>query len=466
MAKGSGLSQALNLFHRTVQTVPAYALFLKKNKVNTDKIKTEDDFKKVPLMDRDNYLKIYPLTKLVPHGRIPPMVSMSSGSSGKPYFWPRNFSQDERGGKLHIKIFNEIYGIKKQEPTLVVICFSMGSWIAGTFTLASCQWIAKKGYDLTVVTPGIELKDTVNILRDLAPNFKNVILAGYPPFLMDVVHAMREEKVKKLNLFLLTAGEGFSEKWRETIIKLSGMPNDPTRVISIYGSADADALGHETPLTIFLRQKANKKVKDILFGDQDSATLIQYYPQDRYFEEVKGHLVFTTNAGIPLIRYKIRDSGKVFPYEKVLEILKANGLLGKARPYLKWQLPFVVLGRRADVSVSFYALNIYFDNFKTALEDSSISKFLTGKFFAATKHSKNLREQKLVISVELAPKVKPSAELSEKIQRVVFENLIVANMEYRKLYSSIGEKAKPEIKLYPYGHQDFQIKKAKLNFRR
>lgn len=90
----------LDVFLKTVRNVTAYQKFIQKNNVNLSNIKNLDDFTKyVPVMEKDNYLRVYPFTELVKKGVIPPMVSASSGSSGKPFYWPRGDEQEIRGGE-------------------------------------------------------------------------------------------------------------------------------------------------------------------------------------------------------------------------------------------------------------------------------------------------------------------------------------------------------------------------------
>ena len=180
-----GFRQALEFFRQTSKTVPAYKDFLKKNKINPNKIKNLEDFKKVPLVDKKNYLLKYPFVDLFPNRNIPPMVSASSGSSGQPFYWPRGKVQEVEGGQIHENIFRNIFEMPKK-GTLMIVCFSMGSWVAGTYTLSSGRWISENSGGLTTITPGIDKDDVIGALKNFAPNFNQVILAGYPPFLMDV----------------------------------------------------------------------------------------------------------------------------------------------------------------------------------------------------------------------------------------------------------------------------------------
>lgn len=467
MKQQKGFKEALTVFRWAAKTVPAYKQFLKKNHINAGDIKTIEDFQRVPLMDKQNYLRAYPYKDLFPNGVIPPIVSMSSGSSGQPFYWPRGFEQEEIGGKLHEMILRDIFKIGNKK-TLIIICFSMGTWIAGAFTANSMRWLAQKGYNITILTPGIEKEDALAILRDFAPQFDRVILAGYPPFLMDIITEAhdREIKVKRLNLNLLLAGENFSEIWRKTIHGLTGIKDPLGGSVSVYGTADADMCGHESPLTVFIRKQADRNhsfAKDFFGEASFLPTLVHYYPEIKFFEKVNGELIFTAKSGIPLIRYNIKDQGQLYDFNYVKKLLKAYGYWHEAlkQGLDRWKLPILTLAGRKDVSVTFYALNIYPENIKAGLEDRLISGFITGKFIAQTKSVHQARDQQLIINIELDRNKHLSRGKIKLVKEVIFQHLIKLNSEYRKLHASIGDKAFPFIELLPFGDAMFQVKKSK-----
>ncbi len=448
----TGLTTAFKLFRKAASKVPAYKAFLKRQHVRADQIKSPNDFTTLPLMDKKNYLHRYQYRDLFVSGKIPPMAYASSGSSGKPTFWFRGDEQEQIGGDIHEKIFKKIFRIKKNEPTLVVICFSMGLWIAGNYTAAACRFLARKGYLLTVITPGIEKTDVFNTLKDLAPHYKNIVLAGYPPFLMDMINDCKTQKISlNRKLKILTAGDKFSEAWRQAIFELVGIRDYYHSLVSIYGSADAGVLGFETPLSIFLRKTAltNKSLYRDLFGTETVLpALVQYDPQNIFFEQAEGELVFTTATSAPLIRYNIHDLGRIITYEQIKALLIKYHLLKAGKPLgLKdWKLPFVVKTERTDVAVTFYALNIFPEHILAGIKDQKVSKFLSGNFFAYNKQLHHNKVQKLYLKLELAEGLK---KLNEKnmslIRDTVLRYLIALNMEFRKLFSAIGEKALPVV---------------------
>ena len=448
----------LGIFIKSAGLVPAYRQVLKENGVDPFSIKTLSDFKTLPIIDKKSYIHKYPLKDLFPAMQIPPMAYASSGSSGRPTFWFRGDEQEETGGRVHELIFDKIFNIGKSESTLVVILFAMGVWVAGNYTLASCRYLSRRGYQISTITPGVEKDDISNILKDLSPEFENLVLVGYPPFLMDVVHdsIRRGIKFKNKNIKIITAGDKFSEEWRDSILEMLHIKDSYNSLISIYGSADAALLGHETPLTIFLRKtaQANKRLYKDLFGDANSLpAIVQYHPEHIFFEEVNGELVLTTNTAAPLIRYNIHDIGKVVTHEEMEGILKRNSMELGAKKYgfSQWRLPFVIIKGRSDVAVTFYALNIFPEHIKAGIEDRRVSRYLSGNFLAYNKTVNNGKTQRLYIKIELAEGMRPDKMILESVQESILKNLLKLNMEFRKLCSTIGKKALPLVKLCEHG---------------
>jgi len=465
--KNDGLDNALKIFENSAKNVKGYKKFLKANKISPQLIIKKRDIKSIPIMDKSNYLLAFELSDLVPFSKFPPIFSASSGSSGKPYYWPRGDKQEARGARIHRTILKDIFKINKKS-TLAIVCFSMGNWVAGTYTLSSLREISKdKDTNLSIITPGIDKSDVIQILKNFAGNFDSIILFGYPPFLMDVVLEAKESNVdfKKLNLNFVFAGENFSERWRDLIFKYAEVPNNLNRSVSIYGTADAGMIGNENPFTILIRKLASKNKKlclELLGNNSFVPTVVSYVPTETYFETVNGEIIFTIDSGIPLIRYNIKDRGTLMSHKEALSIIKKNGLSKYiTNDVKKWKTPILILKGRNDVSITFYGLNIYPENIKAGLEDSKISSFVTGKHIITKDQTKDYTEQRLKIIVELKLNVLPSNDLKKIIGDTIFQKLIELNTEYRKLFNSIKEKAIPEISILENGNEIFVIKKAK-----
>src|ERR1700754_5067560 len=86
----------LDLFHTTVQDVPAYRAFLHSRWIKPENIRTFDDFRKLPLLTKENYINRYSLPERCRGGKIEAndMVAVSSGSTGQPTFWLRSAADE------------------------------------------------------------------------------------------------------------------------------------------------------------------------------------------------------------------------------------------------------------------------------------------------------------------------------------------------------------------------------------
>lgn len=459
-----GENMALKLFKLASTQIPAYKDFLKKNRINPEKINTIADFKEVPTVDKKNYLLRYPIDKLCWDGEIhkADMISLSSGSSGEPFFWMRGREQEEETRLSHELFLIDSFGIDKH-TTLFIVSFAMGMWVAGTLTHRAVQIIAEK-YKMTVITPGINKNDVLNIVNKIGSQYDQIIIAGYPPFVKDIIDEGETKGLnwKKFNVKFLFAAETFSEKWRDYVYDKVGADNIFKDSLNIYGTADALILGHETPLSIFVRRTAdtNPKIyKDIFVHEERVPTLVQYNPVLRFFENIGGKLVFSAFSGIPLLRYDIGDNGSLIGLGRMREIFSKHSInlnnQARSNDLSVWNLPFLYVFGRSDFTASLYGINIYPENIRDALANDIIEKYVSGKFTMLTKNDNNF-DRYLEINVELKnAKINTTKDLEFKVKEAIVSILRNKNNEYNELYKSLGIKAEPKINLCSYGHDEF-----------
>lgn len=463
----TGRQMALSLFHEAAEKVPAYGKFLKKKGIRPELIKTISDFESVPTIDKKNYLKVYPLKELCFGGDISKLdvISVSSGSSGDPFFWPRSFVQNQEAILSHELFLTDSFDIDKNR-TLFLVSFGMGMWVAGTLTYSCLENLASK-YPINVIAPGINTDEILKIISNLGSNYSQIIIAGYPPFVKDVIDQGSQRGInwRKFKMRFLFAAEGFSEKWRDYVHDKVGIKNPYKGSLNIYGTADALILGHETPLSIMIRRMAakNPRLHEKIFGSASRlATLVQYNPALRFFENINGKLIFTAKSGIPLVRYDIGDDGGIFGFDKMKELLREFNVdilkEAKKSEISIWRLPFLyVLGRR-DFTAFLYGVNIYPESIRAALEKPETDNFVSGKFLMMVESDKNLNPR-LEINIELKKEYSNNSvllsRLGNRLKNTIINTLKVHNSEYNRLYEAIGKKAEPTIKLYPYGYEKF-----------
>lgn len=440
-----------DLFSRVAATVPAYRKFLQEHGIDPAAVTSAADFRRLPFTTKDSYIRRYELRELCRDGRLEAcdMIAVSSGSSGVPMIWPRNVTDELRVARQIERVLRAFGAEAKR--TLAVVCFPMGTWVGGIYTMSCLRHLAAKGFPLTVVAPGNNKAEILRILPELAPHFEQVVLCGYPPFLKDVVDTGIAEGLDwpKWTIKMVFAGEVFSESWRDLVAQRAGVTDPVTGTASLYGTADAGVLGVETPLSVAIRRllAADPPLAQRIFGDPRLPTLVQYDPASRFFEEHEGTLLFSGDSGVPLIRYHIADEGGLIPYQRMMEM--CNGL-----PQLPAgpQLPFVFVFGRSLFTVSFFGANIYPENVTVALEREPISGWVTGKFVLQTPEDAD-GNRFLRVTVELAPGVAGEQSRAQAVAEAVRASLLRLNSEFTQ-YVPV-EKQLPETILRPHGDPEF-----------
>ncbi len=457
-----GEARALKLFQEMAKRVPAYKDFLKKHKVNPTKIKSAADFALVPPVDKKNYLRAYPLEQLCWDGVLNKQQSVyasTSGTTGEPFYFPRTDAQSHQYAMTAELYLRNNFQIHKKS-TLYINGFAMGAWIGGLFTYEAIQILQKKGYDISVITPGVNAKEILKAVRELGPKYDQIILGGYPPFVKDTIDLGVSEGVhwKKYNMGIIFSAEGFTEQFRDYIVKTAGLKNIYTSTLNHYGTVDEGTHSHETPLSILVRRltNKNKSYKKALFPETDrQPTLTQYLPEMFYFESDNGNLLCSAFSGLPLFRYDLKDRGGIIPFNDVFEKGKGTGVdLAKEVRANKlkdtiWNLPFVYLYERSDMVVSWYGANIYPEHLRTAHLDKRVNNKVSGKFAMHMISNKKL-DPVLEVHVELKKGIKATRNFAKNFTEHLVKTLKTFNSEYKNNHTHAPQKNVPRIKFWEY----------------
>ncbi len=448
---------ALALFQRAARDVPAYRQFLAQRGVNPHAVLDVQDFARVPLMGKADYMQSYPLPERCWGGRLAACdrVAVSSGSTGVPTFWPRSARHEADVAVRFEQVFRDGF-LAHRRTTLGVICFALGNWVGGVYT-ASCLWrLAQKGYPLTVATPGNHKGEIFRIIRELAPYYEQTVLLGYPPFVKDVIDAGMAQGVDwtRHHVKLVFAGEVFSEEWRTLVSRRIGSTDLCYDSASLYGTADGGVLGNETPLSIAIRRflATRPEAARELFGESRLPTLVQYDPCSRYFERHEGTLVVSGDNGVPLIRYHIADKGGLLGHTEMEAFLRDQGVVSLTEFGLDEsrgvrRLPFVYVFGRADFTLSYYGANIYPENVTVGMETPELTEFITGKFVLEAPETE-AGDKRLRLTVELANGIAADATLAAKISDQVKQALLRLNSEFA--HYTPADKQSPVVILRPF----------------
>ncbi|WP_436534199.1 phenylacetate--CoA ligase family protein [Actinoplanes sp. HUAS TT8] len=436
----------LELFRRMAATVPAYQDFLREHGVEAG---TVTELGQIPLMTKDNYHSAYGLEQRCPGGSLRgrDMVAVSSGSSGRPTVWPRSVLDELAVAARFEQVLVDGFGAGER-TTLAVVCFALGNWVGGLYTMAACRHLSAKGHPITVATPGNDIAEILRVVGELGPLFDQVVLLGYPPFVKNVIDAGTGWDPYRIKLVL--AGEVFSEQWRDLVAARAGIADPVTDIAALYGTADAGVLGNETPLSVRIRRflAGRPDVATSLFGDARLPTLVQYDPGTRFFEAVGPTLAFTADGGVPMVRYHIADEGGVLSRADLVGLCREHGFDPGDGP----DLPFVYLFGRSLFTVSFFGANVYPENVTVGLERPDIAARVTGKFVLRSVEDGD-RDRRLLLAVELAPGETGDASLASEVATSVRAELVRLNSEFAHY---VPEKDQlPVVDLRPAGDPEF-----------
>jgi phenylacetate-CoA ligase len=450
-----------------LKNVPAYKKYLNEQGVFIDEIESIDQFKKLPLINKTNYILNYSLKDLIPEGYLKNITTFSStsGSSGKRCYLPRGEEQDllyEYIAELLLKNQFKLEG----KSTLCLLGFGLGIWIGGIFTYKVFNSLAQKGYPIAVAPIGPNKDLFLDMIQEVGSDFDQIFLLGYPPFLKDIIDESLRLGIdlKKHDIKILTATEAFSEEYRDYLVEKTGI-NPLLDIVSIYGTAEIGTMAHETPLAILIRKLAIKdpNIFKMLFPDASQLpTLAQYYPDIIYFEEEKGELIASGfGSSYPLLRYQFFDKGGVISFQEMIskfteigiDLLDEASKAGISDTVLK--IPFVYVYERSDFVLTIYGINIYPVYIRNALLDSKVEKYVTGKFSMIKKQRENFN-QYLEINIELKNEVAGSKEIENIVAEVIFDSFYSESTEFR--YLSNNDKSidlKPLIILHSYNSEKY-----------
>lgn len=457
---------ALALFHSAAARVPAYKAFLKARGIKPNAIESWADFQEVPQTSKNDYLRKYSLEDLCWDGNLarPAVFSSTSGSTGKPFFFQRIPNLEEE-----YSVITELFlrnGAKRPgtaNPTLVIIGFGMGVWIGGMLTYRAFDIASRRGLPVSILPIGVNKDEIITALKDLAPNFKQTVLIGYPPFVKDVLEEAERKDVnlKALNIRLLFAAESFSENFRDYLAEKIGTKNVLRDTLNIYGTADIGAMAFETPISILIRRLAvgSPKLFTRIFGDiHKLPTLAQYNPAFITFEAQEGEILLTGYSAVPLVRYAVGDQGGVYTYDELKTLLSEEGIdierEAKKHNIPVYELPFVYVYARSDLSTKLYGAIIYPEHVRDALESDEMRSLTSGKFTMQTLMD-DKHDEYLEINIELMPGVQAGSEVEKNLSDAIVASLNAKNGEYHYLYNSTRERVIPHLVLWPHGDPNY-----------
>jgi phenylacetate-CoA ligase len=274
-------------------------------------------FKLLPLTNKKNYIERYSTEKRLAKRKLLSdyyMICTSSGSTGTPTIWPRDYTQDEKAIAFNLQMYKELFQVDKKR-TLVVVTFGLGAWTAGMLTSRLC-WEASKSAKLSVVTPGLDKVVALRAIKELGSYYDQTILTGYPPFIADLIDYGISKKFdfKKINTKIHFTSARVLEEQRDELVRVISKKSLRHDVLGFYASSEAGIIGIETPETVDILEVAakDKEFSKALFNNQIPPTFVIYNPNIRYLEVFNNRIIISVDQAIPLVRYDTKDRGGIF----------------------------------------------------------------------------------------------------------------------------------------------------------
>jgi phenylacetate-coenzyme A ligase PaaK-like adenylate-forming protein len=441
--------RAAAAFFNARRTVPAYQEFLRQHGAEHPKT-----FEAIPPMDKESYIKRWPIEALCQGGRLPlrgAVIDESSGSSGTASNWVRGRAERLATRRLIQYSARSTFG---DDSFVLLNCFALGPWATGMNVSMSLV-------DRCVLKSiGPDVGKVVATLKFLGPKYRYVI-TGYPPFLKVLVDTADIDWAQ-YDVCAVVGGEGMSEPLRAALNKRF------RKTISSFGASDLEInLAVETSFTIALRQAiaSDESLGRDLYGHEPLPMIFQYDPLNCLVESDDDRsLLFTLNRlenVSPRIRYNIHDRGIVRSMKAVRDVMRDHRVsVSEVEPTL--DLPLLFHWGRQNNAVGFYGCKITPEDIqhvilRVAVLASQVANFALHPFEDADAN------KRLELWLELEQDVAIPENIDD-LNAAVWRELAAVNQDFRESIKMIPTGRSPALKLFAFGQspmsgQDIRVKK-------
>lgn len=395
------LENAYHIFLNSAENCIAYQHFLEDNHIRVKKNASSKEFLKLPLTDKNNYFRKFSLTeKLYKNKSLSDyyMICTSSGSTGEPTIWPRDFETDNHLVQLNTEFLDSHFEIKKKK-TLIVIAFGLGTTTAGMLQ-SRLSWEANHQYKISVITPGVDAQQTVSLLEAVYQNFEQIVCVGYPPFISEFIQLALEQnvRIKNWNLKIAFTSESVSSNWRKQMAEIISEPASAKNIVAFYATTEAGIIGIETPFTnkIINICLKNKALAQELFQSDHLPTLVEVNFMKKFVEVIDGEIVITLDQSFPLIRYNLHDKAKFISSADVKKALTTHSISTESEIYPAENKIFLAVFGRNEQSLSDYSFQI--EDIRLALETTDLTHYIHTEFqYKQTQIRKNHLHIKIIV---------------------------------------------------------------------
>ncbi|HIG93230.1 TPA: hypothetical protein HA234_03455 [Candidatus Woesearchaeota archaeon] len=464
--------KALNIFTTAASETPAYAKFLRRNRVKPERIRTIADFESlVPATDKVNYVKQFPFEERCRGGHLPTRgnVDESGGTSGIPTNWIHDFSEESLLFKAVNFEFNYVFGGQKKDY-FVLSAWSSGPWATG---VKFCELMERVALVKNTTTDPLDIINTLKMFG----NKRNYLIGGYPPFVRNLLYDYDDQiSWKDYTIDIITGGEGVTLEW---VYHLRKKLQKKAKIVSSYGASDIDiGIGFESPLAFFIRETIarNPALKQELFPHNDLPMIFQYNPTTHYITEKKNAegcpefeiTLLDKHSALPKVKYNLHDAGRKLSFKEMIRAIEKHRphfwpefkskAQGKEEDIL--HLPFLCVFGRSDGTLSFDGANVHPSDIQECTElhpelQRKINRFKMEKDFDRQ------HNPLFIIHIELKKNCRGEKRLGQKYEQVLRKELPKVNRDFKESVSK-NPKLAPRVKLYAFEHPLFRKDDTKV----
>ncbi|MFH1711498.1 MAG: hypothetical protein ABH840_04260 [Nanoarchaeota archaeon] len=401
-----GDSVLIKRFKNAAENVPAYNQILKKRKINVKNIQNIEDFKRLPILSKEDLFPKFKVTDLCIGGNLKGMVSAftSSGFSKNNFAYGMITQRDIKNVKETISFIFEKFFNAKNKTTMLINANAMGVFFPSYYPLMN-----------TGVRPDMILA----LLRGFKDNYKQFVVLCDPHFAKRIIDFGEESGFnwKSVEVSFILGGDWVPQ----SLIKyLKRKLSEDSKIFVSMGVAEFGLnLFHNDLFLSNIREivQNNPELRRELFGDINVAPEIMYYYPMRTFVEVIstdengfGNIILSNldkHSKMPLMRYNTQDKAKIFDHNVFLKILKKHGISGKPT----FNLPIIsVLGRK-NHCLKYKGKKISIEEVKEALyTNNEIAEKVTGYVFLNSS----------IIEVQLRENKEYDWKLKSKIENEIY----------------------------------------------
>jgi phenylacetate-CoA ligase len=446
--------RAAAAFFNARRTVPAYQEFLRQHDAEHPAT-----FQDIPPMDKESYIKRWPIEALCQGGRLPlrgAVIDESSGSSGTASNWVRGSAERLATRRLIQYSARSTFG---DDSFVLLNCFALGPWATGmnvSMSMVDVAILKSTGPDATKI---------VNTLRQFGPQYRYLI-CGYPPFLKRLLETA-DMDLSQYRIAAAVGGEGMSESLRDYLLRAFD------RVYSSFGASDLEInIAAENDFTIALRRLLRDRpdVAGALGLPRGSLPMVfQYNPLDYYIEvnEV-GELLISIcrlDSVSPKIRYNLHDVGGVVRFPELRRALAVVGMSPSDLQSRHLDLPLLFHYGRSDATIAFYGANVGPADVQEAVYAVPELQDVVSSFALLVGEDEDANKT-LALAFEVAPgRDAPSPERLGDLRDAVLGALARANQDYREASRFIPPGFEPTIEFHragegPFADHDVRLKRA------